>query len=143
MRLIAIPEKVHTRYFVLGDGVLSELPELLDSAFPGLTPYLVADENTYAAAGNVCFEALRTAEMKPVIGRIFPGGEILHPDNRLSDELAVAFPENIVPVAVGSGVINDLVKRASGVKGIRYCCVATAASVDGCLSRRKPVSPDH
>ena len=36
-----------------------------------------------------------------------------------------------VPVAVGSGVINDLTKRASGELGVPYMVVGTAASVDG------------
>ena len=36
-----------------------------------------------------------------------------------------------VPVSVGSGVINDLTKRASGELNIAYMSVATAASVDG------------
>ena len=36
-----------------------------------------------------------------------------------------------VPVAVGSGVINDLTKLASFRLGRRYVCVGTAASMDG------------
>ena len=37
----------------------------------------------------------------------------------------------LVPVAVGSGVVNDLTKLASGEIGIPYMVCATAASVDG------------
>src|SRR6185312_17040951 len=36
-----------------------------------------------------------------------------------------------VPVAVGSGVLNDLVKCAAGIAGVTYLCVPTAASMDG------------
>jgi glycerol-1-phosphate dehydrogenase [NAD(P)+] len=36
-----------------------------------------------------------------------------------------------IPVAVGSGTINDLVKLASHRLGRPYACVATAASMDG------------
>ena len=69
--------------------------------------------------------------MAPEIARLFPGTPRLHALDDYSNELAEIFPDNSVPVAIGSGVINDLVKRASGVCGKNYCCVATAASVDG------------
>jgi len=36
-----------------------------------------------------------------------------------------------IPVAVGSGTINDLVKLAAHQSGRSYLCVATAASMDG------------
>jgi glycerol-1-phosphate dehydrogenase [NAD(P)+] len=36
-----------------------------------------------------------------------------------------------VPVAVGSGTLNDIVKRAAHELGEAYLCVATAASMDG------------
>ena len=36
-----------------------------------------------------------------------------------------------LPVAVGSGVINDLVKYAAELAGMPYVCVPTAASMDG------------
>ncbi len=134
MHTIKIPAGVHTRYFVLGDGVLQEVPELLRTAFPGLCPWLVADENTYRAAGGEVFRLLNAAGMDPLIGRIFPGQPILTPDNHYADELAAAIPANAVPVAIGSGVINDLMKRAAGIRGVNYCCIATAASVDGYTS---------
>ena len=38
---------------------------------------------------------------------------------------------NAIPIAVGSGTINDLTKLASFEAGRRYMCVATAASMDG------------
>jgi glycerol-1-phosphate dehydrogenase [NAD(P)+] len=36
-----------------------------------------------------------------------------------------------LPIAVGSGVINDLVKYAAEIAGMPYVCVPTAASMDG------------
>lgn len=38
---------------------------------------------------------------------------------------------NAVPIAVGSGTINDLTKLAAHQNGREYMCVATAASMDG------------
>jgi len=131
MHLVPIPENVHTRYFVLGSGVLNELPELLKTAFPGRKPVLIADENTFRAAGTKTLELLRNAGFPAEICKIFPGKPRLHAMDDYSNELAPLFPEDCVPVAVGSGVINDLVKRASELRKLLYCCVATAASMDG------------
>ena len=36
-----------------------------------------------------------------------------------------------IPIAVGSGTINDLTKLSSHLTGRRYMCVGTAASMDG------------
>ena len=40
-------------------------------------------------------------------------------------------PHDAIPVAVGSGTVNDLTKLASHRTGRPYLCVATAASMDG------------
>ena len=74
--------------------------------------------------------------------KIFPAVPRLHPDNAICDELAEEMDDTLVPVAVGSGVINDIVKRASGVAEIPYCCVPTAASVDGYTSYGAALSVD-
>jgi glycerol-1-phosphate dehydrogenase [NAD(P)+] len=48
------------------------------------------------------------------------------------DRLTTNFGSHLaIPVAVGSGTINDLVKLASHLTGRQYMCVATAASMDG------------
>ena len=74
--------------------------------------------------------------------KIYPGSPRLHPNSSYCDALAAELPSNCVPVAVGSGVINDIVKRASGMKEIPYCCVPTACSVDGYTSFGAALSVD-
>ena len=44
MHLIPIPAGMETGYFVMGENVLPELPELLRTAFPGRVIQFVADE---------------------------------------------------------------------------------------------------
>ncbi len=134
MNLVSIPAGMETGFFVLGRGALSDLPELLRTAFPGRTPWLIADENTWRAAGAAASDFLRRAGCSVMEPQIFPGIPKLHPDYAVSRQLAGRIRENMVPVAVGSGVLNDLVKCASGIAGVSYCCVATAASVDGYTS---------
>ena len=81
--------------------------------------------------------------MKPASSYIFPGTPVLHPDFAYSEKLASVMPENCVPVAVGSGVINDLVKCAAGLKKVPYCCVPTACSVDGFTSAGAALAVNH
>ena len=133
MVLIDIPPDLETRFFVQSENALSDLPELLAAAFPGKTPFLIADENTWRAAGQKLERGLACCG-RTWKKRIFPARPRLHPDCAISEELAGEFHAEQVPVAVGSGVINDLVKYASGLAGVRYCCVPTAASVDGYTS---------
>ena len=135
MPLIAVPEGLETGAFLLGHGALKSVPELLKTYFPGKVPWIIADGNTWNAAGKQVYDLLTEAGLKVSEPYLFPAHPRPHPDYAISQELARIMPENCVPVAVGSGVINDLVKCASGIKEVRYCCVATACSVDGYTSR--------
>ncbi len=132
--LIDVPEGLETAAFILGENILHSVPELLRTCFPGKEPWIVADGNTWNAAGKWVFELLKKAEMNPAEPFLFPANPRPHPDYAVSRRLAELMPENAVPVAVGSGVINDLVKCAAGIRNVKYCCVATACSVDGYTS---------
>lgn len=134
MPVIPVPAGLETELFCLAAGALQYLPQVLEKAFPGKSAYIVADENTYRAAGAAAEEILKKAGY-PFAGKfIFPGSPVLHPDYAHCQFLAEKFPAGCVPVAIGSGVINDLVKCASSLKNLRYCCVPTACSVDGFTS---------
>ena len=135
MPLIEVPEGLETKAFLLGHGALKSVPELLNTYFPGLTPWIIADGNTWNAAGKQVYDLLTEAGLKVAEPYLFPAHPRPHPDYAISQELARIMPENCVPVAVGSGVINDLIKCAAGIRNVRYCCVATACSVDGYTSK--------
>ena len=132
--LIHVPEGLQTAAFLLAPGALKHVPELLQTYFPGQRPWLIADGNTWNAAGEQVQNLLVAAGMNPHEPHLFPAHPRPHPDYAISQKLAAIMPEGCVPVAVGSGVINDLVKCAAGIKKVRYCCVATACSVDGYTS---------
>ena len=121
-----------TREFVIGTGVLSGLPSLCAAHFPGARMLVVADTNTYRAAGERAVRSLRAARIPLVEPLIFPGRPMLSPDyvhvERLRDRL---METDAVAAAVGSGTVNDLVKRASFEAERGYLIVATAASMDG------------
>jgi len=92
---------------------------------------IVADANTFAAAGRDVFDGLCQA-----------GHECLEPFVFAEDDLSAeyghveALQRNLaghdaIPIAVGSGTINDLTKAAAHRAGRSYLVVATAASMDG------------
>ncbi len=134
LQTIPVPEGLQTKVFVLSEGAVNSLPELLASAFPGKRPWIIADTNTMEVAGVKAMELLAAAGLNPYEPHVFPGKPKLHPDYEYSRLLAEKMPADCVPVSVGSGVINDLTKCASGMRNIPYCCVPTACSVDGYTS---------
>lgn len=134
MRRISLPPGLETECFILDSGALAAVPGLCREFFPGRRPWIVADGNTWQAAGKGVFNSLREAGLAPVEPYLFPASPPPHAENRHVDTLVAAMPPDAVPVAVGGGTVNDLVKRAAFVAGRRYLCVPTAASVDGFTS---------
>ena len=129
MKYIELPAGIQTAAFAMGSGAINELGKFIAEVFPGKKPWIIADENTFAVAGAKAAEQFSDM-YEPYV---FPGKPRLHPDSAISDMLAekIAKMPDVLPIAVGSGVINDIVKRAAGVANVRYCCVPTASSVDG------------
>ena len=136
----ALSRATDTKACIIGDGVLGEVVPLLKKHFDGAgRAIVVADPRTRAAAGERVAEMLRASGIDVIEHVIEPGGKTFHADYRYVDEVREAVKSagvekggrKIVPVAVGSGVVNDLTKRASGELGIPYLTVGTAASVDG------------
>ncbi len=134
MNTIDIPAGMETRAFIMEPDALRHVPALLKTWFPEARPWIVADENTWNAAGKAVDASLREAGIEAYPPYIFPAKPILHAENSHIPELQRVMPEKCAPVAVGGGTINDLVKRLSGVAGVHYMCVPTAPSVDGYTS---------
>ena len=136
----ALARATDTRACEIGDGVLEKVPSLFRLWFPSATrAVVVCDPRTRAAAGERV-EALLAAAGVAVSEHVLePGGKSFHGDYRYAEEVreairsvgGAAAGESLVPVAVGSGVVNDVTKRAAGELGIPYLTVGTAASVDG------------
>ncbi|MBE6956516.1 MAG: sn-glycerol-1-phosphate dehydrogenase [Ruminococcaceae bacterium] len=92
---------------------------------------LVADENTYAAAGRQVAEALQGKSVRQVL---FPGAPLLIPNEDAIDTVTAALGDAELIVGVGSGVIQDLCKYVSHQSHVPYVIVATAPSMDGYAS---------
>lgn len=134
MNKIEIPSGMETELFIMSSGALNDVPELMKICFNAGRPWIVADENTWRAAGEKVFALLKNDDLMPHDPYIFPANPLLHAESGIADMLARIMPSEAVPFAVGSGTINDLVKRAAGLRGKKYCCIATAPSVDGYTS---------
>ena len=92
---------------------------------------IVADENTYSAAGEICESALAGKTVSRVI---FDGGRVLIPDERAIERVRTELSGCELILGIGSGVVQDLCKYVSYVENIPYVIVATAPSMDGYAS---------
>ena len=136
----ALARATDTKACVIGDGALEGLAGMFREQFPGADRAIViCDPRTRTAAGTRAEDLLRASGVDVSEHVLEPGGKTFHADYRYAEEvraaIAAAGPERngkaIVPVAVGSGVVNDLTKLAAGELGLPYMVCATAASVDG------------
>lgn len=124
---------------VVRAGAIRQIPALLKEHFGGRDVFLIADDNTMAAAGQTVAAILEAAGVA-VRQHVFPGTPRLKGsvDNGKAIQSALAGTD-AVPMAVGAGVINDLVKYAAFRLDRPYFCVATAASMDGYASAGSPL----
>ncbi|MCX6913107.1 MAG: sn-glycerol-1-phosphate dehydrogenase, partial [Verrucomicrobia bacterium] len=120
-----------TRSLELGQGVLGRTPEVFRQHFGDKPALPVADTNTFAVAGQAVVEAFRRAGQPCREPFVFTDPQ-LYAEHKYVAALEAALQENdAIPVAVGSGTINDLTKLAAHRAGRRYLTVGTAASMDG------------
>ncbi len=104
---------------------------------------IIADENTYAAAGKQIYDQFVLAEKTKVEPIVFPGVPMMY----ASYENVLRLEEMLrnldaTPVVVGSGTLNDLTKLASHHLGRPYMVIATAASMDGYTASGASISKD-
>lgn len=137
----ALARATDTVAATVGRGVLAETGGLLASRL-GPGPYkVIADENTWAAAGQAVQDSLVAAGTGLAEPLIFPGRPVLYASQDNADTIREALGD-AVPVAVGAGTLNDLVKLAAFDLGRDYAVVGTAASMDGYTGSGAPMSKD-
>ncbi|MEO7911908.1 MAG: sn-glycerol-1-phosphate dehydrogenase [Roseiflexaceae bacterium] len=128
----ALHEASDTRRVVIGTSALDAVEETFAQCFEAAPAVVIADENTFAAAGQAVHERLKAAGrvLEPPI--IFPRTPALYADfeNVLALEGRLR-SFDAIPLVVGSGTLNDITKLAAHRAGRPYMCVGTAASMDG------------
>ncbi|NLX05254.1 MAG: sn-glycerol-1-phosphate dehydrogenase [Phycisphaerae bacterium] len=123
---------VSTRRVILERGAIEKLPGAIEELGLGRRAWILADENTFAAAGEQTRRVLEAAgiEVRQSILRAHDG-YIGADDIYLDQAREGVWEEAELFVGVGSGVINDLTRLLVLERGVRYAAVATAASVNG------------
>ena len=133
------PHTIAIDEVVVGSGAVNRLPEFVNRY--GKRPFVVADVNTYAAAGERVCEILKAAEI-PFSSFVFKD-KALEPDEKAVGAAFMHFDKACdLIVGVGSGVINDICKILSHVAGLPYMIVGTAPSMDGYASATSSMSRD-
>lgn len=132
-----------TRALEAGVGVLSRTGAVFTETFGDSSAQLVADGTTWAVAGEEVSASLRAAGVSLAPPLVLPATPTVY----ASYENVSLIREHLrgsdaVPVVVGSGTLNDLVKLASGELGREYLVVGTAASMDGYAAYGASITKD-
>ncbi len=116
------------RYVSIGSNAIAQLKDMVTEYQRIL---LVADENTYFAAGEKTEKALTGKTVDKVV---FSGKTVLIPNEEAIDRVMQSIDGVQLIIGIGSGVIQDLCKYVSLKSKIPYYIVATAPSMDGYAS---------
>jgi glycerol-1-phosphate dehydrogenase [NAD(P)+] len=117
---------------VIGEAVLAELAEFAQRE-RWRQVLVVMDANTEEAAGREVAEVLRARGLG-VRELVFAQRSGLHPGRPEVARVEERIDDQVTPLAVGSGVITDIVRYAAHSQRRDFVCVATAASMDGYAS---------
>ena len=144
----ALSYTTDTKECVIAPGAVESAAKMFTGLFPGAgEAYLVFDPNTWKVAGERVDALLSAAGVAVRRHELGADGKPFHAEYRWIEEVRgrylAAFPGAKVPmVAVGSGTVNDIVKRTSEEVGVRYMVVGTAASMDGYTSFGAAITRD-
>ena len=124
---------------IVKEGAILELPRLLQR-YNTKKVFLIADKNTYAAAGKAVAEIIGNSVK--IASCIF-GEDALEPDEHSVGRAIMYYEADCdVVIGVGSGVINDISKIVANVAGKPYIIVGTAPSMDGYASATSSMTRD-
>ena len=121
-------------------GAVGKLPEVV-RRYGGSRVFVLADKNTYKAAGEAVCAVLTDASI-PYSAYIFQN-DSLEPDEAAVGAAVMHYDAACdIICAVGSGVINDIGKILSKITEKPYIVVATAPSMDGYASETSSMAVD-
>lgn len=128
----ALRDATDTQDVVIGPGVLRAVDDIFGQSFGDQAAVVVADENTWRVAGKQVQQHLDEAGRTTAEPYVFPPNTFVYAEYGNIEKLKEALgAHDAVPVAVGSGSLNDIVKRAAYELERPYMNIATAASMDG------------
>ncbi|GAB6929462.1 sn-glycerol-1-phosphate dehydrogenase [Paenibacillus sp. JCM 10914] len=125
----------------LESGALDDIPAFLKRRSLS-SPIIVADANTFEAAGTRLMDALVDEGLEPNLCIIQPDtiGNVVADAESILQLLIEVKPERTgCLIAVGSGTIHDITRFAAHRSGKPFISVPTAPSVDGFTSAGAPI----
>ncbi len=126
---------------IVGSGVVSELPRVL-GRYGAKKVFVLADKNTYEAAGDRVCQILADNDIKYSL--YVMKQETIEPNEEAVGSVVMHFDNSCdIMVVVGTGVLGDIAKVVSTIRGTRYIIVATAPSMDGFASNSASVIRDN
>ena len=141
----ALEKATDTKACVIGAGATESAAKMFREIFPGAQrAIVVSDPRTRKVAGARVVELLKASGVEVAEHVICADGSWFHATYDKVEEVrdAICSCNRTIPIAVGSGTINDLVKRSSEELGLRYMVVGTAASMDGYTSFGASITKD-
>ncbi len=139
----ALKTATDTKAIVTGRGVVTETGRVFTELWPAKKAIIIADENHWKVGGRQVVESLTSAGVDLLDPYVFPGTPTLYAGYH-NVEIVRDFLRDVdaIPVALSSGTLNDIVKRAVGELERPYMCVATAASMDGYAAYGASITKD-
>ena len=128
----ALQSATDTQEVLVAEGALASAGTVFAESFGDRAAAVIADGNTFEAAGAAVHKHLSSAGLRTEDPFVFPGRPVLYASyDNVGPVVEALRAHDAIPVAVGAGTLNDVVKRAAHEVDRPYMVVATAASMDG------------
>lgn len=125
---------------VIEAGAINKMPGIIKE-YGAKKVFILADENTFGAAGDAVTKALDGAGIE--YKKYVMGSKRIEPDEHAVGSVMLHYDNTCdMLVSIGSGVINDIGKILAGIARIPYMVVGTAPSMDGYASATSSVIRD-
>ena len=109
----ALQRTTDTKALIIGNDALQRSAEMFKELFPGKRAIVVADKITYKLAGEAVKGYLAAAGIDQDEPHVFGYDDSFAEWTYIEELEHVLKHPDAIPVAVGSGVINDLTKLTS------------------------------
>lgn len=120
-----------TKALIIEPGAINKVGDLFAEQFPGKKAVIVSDRYIIDHFGDQITKKLNEKNIVQEKPFVFELSDLAATYENV-ELLEQSFKAHeAIPISVGSGIVNDLVKLSSHIVGRKYMSVVTAASVDG------------